>query len=110
MKLDVSVAFVVAILAGYAALDILPSTIPGRTAAFAVFLAALYPMDRLMASTRSRPAWHHWAGVALGTTGYWLLLHIRVRDDVSLVLSAVCAVGVVFALAYHFLRGTASAS
>ena len=104
MKLDVTVAFVVAVLAGYAALDLLPPTIAGRTAAFAVYLAALYPMDRLMASTRSRPPWHHWAGAALGTVGYWMLLHIRVRGDISLILSSICAVVVVLALAYGYLR------
>ena len=104
MRLDVTVAFVAAMLAGYAALDLLPQSTWGRAAALAVYLAALYPMDRLMKYSRNRPPWHHWAGVGAGAVAFYFLAQIRVSEGTSIVLNTICAVIVVFLLLFGLLR------
>jgi hypothetical protein len=108
MALAAVCAFLSSILAGYAALDLLPPTVAGRTAAFAVWLITLYPADRLMAATRQRPWWHHWVGSAVGVAvvwaGYTLTTTGAITERMSLILSFIVGIVLVGSLFYYFLK------
>jgi uncharacterized membrane-anchored protein len=107
-RIQIGCAILACILAGYGALELMPANVWGRTAAFAIFMITLYPVDRLMKSTRDRPWWHHWFGSAVGVVLYWVLFTVVgsgvIADEMNTMLNMVIGAFVIGSLVWYYVR------
>ena len=105
-------AFLGAVLVGFAVQLFLPATPTGRALSFLAFGVAFYPLVRALWLTNV-PAWRYWIGLAAGTALGWTLDDWRTQQlspdanhNVALVVAAAFTAGLLYALFRRTRRRT----
>ena len=97
-------AFLGAVLVGFAVQLSLPATPAGRALSFLAFGVAFYPLVRALWLTNV-PSWRYWIGLAAGTALGWTLDGWRTQQlspdanhSVAIVVTGVFTAGLLYAL------------